>query len=119
MRSAVPLGVVSPTPGASPNSRRSGLHPVLVGFSLIDCLFVFRGTRGLAQLAEDELQNCILLVFANKQDLPNAMSPSEITDKLGLNELRGKTWYIQAACAPQGEGLYDGLDWLSQQMATK
>jgi len=70
-------------------------------------------------LAEDELKNCVLLVFANKQDLPNAMTPSEITDKLGLNELRGKKWYIQAACAPQGEGLYDGLDWLSGEMASK
>lgn len=59
-------------------------------------------------------------VFANKQDLPNAMSCSELTDKLGLNQLGGsKKWYIQATCAPQGEGLYEGLDWLSSQMADK
>jgi len=32
----------------------------------------------------------VLLVFANKQDLPNAMSAAEITDKLGLNQLRGR-----------------------------
>ena len=32
----------------------------------------------------------ILLVFANKQDLPNAMSPAEITDKLQLNTLRNR-----------------------------
>ena len=25
-------------------------------------------------------------------------------------------WYIQATCATQGEGLYDGLDWLSQEL---
>eukprot|EP00729_Bicosta_minor_P010236 gene10236-8485_t len=71
-------------------------------------------------LSEDELRDCILLVFANKQDLPNAMSCSELTDKLGLNQLGGsKKWYIQATCAPQGEGLYEGLDWLSSQMADK
>jgi signal recognition particle receptor subunit beta len=33
--------------------------------------------------SEDELRDAILLVFANKQDLPNAMSCSELQDKLG------------------------------------
>lgn len=67
-------------------------------------------------LGEDELRDAVLLVFANKQDLPNAMSPSEITEKLGLNVLRQRTWYIQATCATNGEGLYEGLDWLSNQL---
>ena len=39
-------------------------------------------------LDEDELREAILLVFANKQDLPNAMNAAEITDKLGLHSLR-------------------------------
>ena len=38
-------------------------------------------------LSEDELKDVCLLVMANKQDLPNAMSVEEITDKLGLNKL--------------------------------
>ena len=42
------------------------------------------------QLEEDELRDAIILVFANKQDLPNAMSASELTDKLGLNSLRNR-----------------------------
>ena len=37
----------------------------------------------------------VLLVFANKQDLPNAMNAAEITDKLGLHSLRNRNWYIQ------------------------
>ncbi|KAF7291071.1 ADP-ribosylation factor [Mycena chlorophos] len=64
-------------------------------------------------LNEDELRDALLLVFANKQDLPNAMNASEITDKLGLHGLRQRTWYIQAACATSGDGLYEGLEWLS------
>ena len=45
------------------------------------------------QLQEDELRDAHLLVFANKQDLPNAMNASELTDKLGLQELRNrKVW---------------------------
>lgn len=43
------------------------------------------------QLGEDELRDAVLLVFANKQDLPNAMTSSEITEKLGLSTLRNKT----------------------------
>ena len=46
-------------------------------------------------LNEDELRDALLLVFANKQDLPNAMNAAEITDKLGLHGLRQRTWYIQ------------------------
>merc|ERR1712228_576001 len=47
-------------------------------------------------LNEDELREAILIVFANKQDLPNAMNAAEITDKLGLHSLRQRNWYIQA-----------------------
>ena len=36
------------------------------------------------QLSEDELRDAILLVFANKQDLPNAMQVGEVAEKLGL-----------------------------------
>lgn len=39
---------------------------------------------------EEELKDAIVLVFANKQDLPNAMSPAEVTEKLGLTSLRNK-----------------------------
>ena len=46
-------------------------------------------------LAEDELREAVLLVFANKQDLPHAMNPAEITDKLGLHNMRNRNWYIQ------------------------
>ena len=50
------------------------------------------------------------------QDLPNAMNAAEITDKLGLHSLRNRNWYIQATCATSGDGLYEGLDWLSNQL---
>lgn len=67
-------------------------------------------------LAEDELKDAILLVFANKQDLPNAMSASQIRDSLTLETLNSRKWYIQSTCATQGTGLYEGLDWLSQEL---
>eukprot|EP01012_Entosiphon_sulcatum_P048474 TRINITY_DN66960_c0_g1_i1.p1 TRINITY_DN66960_c0_g1~~TRINITY_DN66960_c0_g1_i1.p1 ORF type:complete len:195 (-),score=35.28 TRINITY_DN66960_c0_g1_i1:128-676(-) len=64
-------------------------------------------------LAEDELRDAVLLVFANKQDLPNAMSTAEVTDKLALRSLQSRTWFVQGTCATSGEGLYEGLDWLA------
>eukprot|EP01089_Gocevia_fonbrunei_P015561 TRINITY_DN4578_c0_g1_i5.p1 TRINITY_DN4578_c0_g1~~TRINITY_DN4578_c0_g1_i5.p1 ORF type:complete len:105 (+),score=33.00 TRINITY_DN4578_c0_g1_i5:2-316(+) len=70
-------------------------------------------------LREDELREAAVLVLANKQDLPNAMSVAEVTDKLGLHSMRNRKWYIQACCATSGDGLYEGLDWLSHTLQGK
>lgn len=43
-------------------------------------------------LEEKELENTPVLVLANKQDLPNAMTVQEITDKLQLNQIRDRQW---------------------------
>uniref|UniRef100_A0A915CN10 ADP-ribosylation factor n=1 Tax=Ditylenchus dipsaci TaxID=166011 RepID=A0A915CN10_9BILA len=51
-----------------------------------------------------------------RRDLPNAMSAAEVTDKLGLQTMRSRNWFIQATCATSGDGLYEGLDWLSNQL---
>ncbi|KAL3644429.1 hypothetical protein CASFOL_011732 [Castilleja foliolosa] len=58
-------------------------------------------------------------VGGQDKDLPNAMNAAEITDKLGLHSLRQRHWYIQSTCATSGEGLYEGLDWLSNNIANK
>ena len=64
-------------------------------------------------LDEDALRGVPLLVFANKQDLPGAMSVAEVSDKLGLHNIRDREWYIQSSCAVTGDGLYDGLEWVT------
>ncbi len=63
-------------------------------------------------LFEDEIRNAVLLVFANKQDLPNAMPTSEVQETLGLDAL-GQRWFIQGCCAYTANGLYEGLDWMA------
>merc|ERR1711920_944456 len=70
-------------------------------------------------LNEDEMRDAVLLVFANKQDLPNAMPAAEVTEKLGLQNMRNRQWFIQSACATTGDGLYEGLDWLSRTLGSK
>merc|ERR1711964_152447 len=59
---------------------------------------------------EPELRGASLLVLANKQDLPNALSVEEVSQRLGLHELRSHKWFIQGTCAPTGDGIYEGLD---------
>jgi len=71
------------------------------------------GEELMRVLAADELRNASVLVFANKQDLPNALPLHEVADKLGLHTLKNRQWKIQATCATSGDGLYDGLDWLA------
>jgi len=62
-------------------------------------------------IKEDALQNVVILIFANKQDLPGALRKEDITARLELESL-GKKWHIESTVATTGSGLYEGLDWL-------
>jgi len=42
-----------------------------------------------------------------------AMKPHEIQEKLGLTRIRDRNWYVQPSCATTGDGLYEGLTWLT------
>eukprot|EP01062_Namystynia_karyoxenos_P021401 TRINITY_DN1813_c2_g1_i2.p2 TRINITY_DN1813_c2_g1~~TRINITY_DN1813_c2_g1_i2.p2 ORF type:complete len:210 (+),score=58.53 TRINITY_DN1813_c2_g1_i2:71-631(+) len=64
-------------------------------------------------LASDLLAGACLLVLANKQDLPVALGPAEVTERLGLPRLSSRNWHLQPCCAATGEGLSDGLGWLA------
>lgn len=69
-------------------------------------------------MAEEELRNAFVLIFANKQDLPNAATTTEVVSALGLPDLKGREWFIQSCCATNGTGLYEGLDWLADRLRT-
>ena len=66
-------------------------------------------------MSEDALRDARLCVFANKQDLPSALSPSEISQKLRLSNLKQR-WWVQGTSATTGAGLYEGLDWLAANL---
>ena len=42
------------------------------------------------------------------------MTVVEITDRLEMNHVEFKRWRVQGCCAVSGEGLYEGLDWISK-----
>ena len=68
-------------------------------------------------IADEELKNARLLVFANKIDVPGAMNIHEVTEKLDLNTITDREWHIQASNALTREGLSEGLDWLANQIS--
>ena len=60
-------------------------------------------------ISDREMNDSLLLVFANKQDVAGAMTPTEVTEKLQLSKLKDKIWYVVPSCATTGEGLFEGL----------
>lgn len=72
-----------------------------------------------AILDEEELKNALILVYANKQDLPGALSEAQVAEGLGLHDIKSRDWSIFKASAVKGEGLFEGLDWLSNMLKTK
>ena len=73
----------------------------------------------VTMLEEEELKDAALMVFANKQDLPNAATAEVIAEKLGLSALKNRQWQIFKTSALKGDGLYDGLDWLISTLRDK
>jgi len=67
-------------------------------------------------LACEDLKKAAVVVYANKQDLKGAMSAAEISKLLNLTSIKDQGWHIQACCALTGEGLYQGLQWISNRL---
>ncbi len=71
----------------------------------------------LSQLLEEEkLAGVPLLIFANKQDLLNALAPAELTSGLNLHSIRDRQWQIMACSAKNGEGLQEGISFVLSEL---
>ena len=64
-------------------------------------------------LDSDEMAGVPLVILANKQDLPQAVSPADLAGKLGLDKVRNRKWHIQGTSALSGEGVYQAMQELS------
>mmetsp|Transcript_11405 Transcript_11405/g.22728 ORF Transcript_11405/g.22728 Transcript_11405/m.22728 type:complete len:194 (-) Transcript_11405:103-684(-) len=67
-------------------------------------------------LEEDKLAGIPLLIFANKQDLLNALPAKDISKGLNLHTIRDRMWSIQACSAKTGEGLQEGMEWVVEKI---
>ncbi|CAF4137239.1 unnamed protein product [Rotaria sp. Silwood2] len=76
----------------------------------------------LHKMANEELLNNLpILIFANKQDLPNILTLDEIKEKLNLsklNEMKTK-WHLQPSVALLNQGIDEGFQWLATTMQSK
>lgn len=64
-------------------------------------------------LGAKDLRGKPFLVFANKMDVPSALSPVDIAQGLSLDEINGHPWQIVPSNALDGTGLQEGVDWLT------
>ncbi|XP_050972078.1 ADP-ribosylation factor-like protein 2 [Labeo rohita] len=70
-------------------------------------------------LLEERLAGATLLVFANKQDLPGALSKDAIREVLTLDDIKTHHWCIVGCSAVTGENLLTGVDWLLDDIAAR
>eukprot|EP01105_Mastigella_eilhardi_P021314 TRINITY_DN5150_c0_g1_i3.p1 TRINITY_DN5150_c0_g1~~TRINITY_DN5150_c0_g1_i3.p1 ORF type:complete len:122 (-),score=43.95 TRINITY_DN5150_c0_g1_i3:125-490(-) len=68
--------------------------------------------RGIAK------RNIPVLVYANKNDIKSALTKPEVAQALDLSRIRDKPWHITSSCAITGDGLEEGLQWLTEQLLT-
>ncbi|CAI5758376.1 unnamed protein product [Candida verbasci] len=65
-------------------------------------------------ISDKELNNCLLVVLANKQDVEGAVKPKELIEIFQLNKLTGDhTWSVIPTIAIDGTGLVETLNWIS------
>jgi small GTP-binding protein len=69
-------------------------------------------------LQDNEMQDVVVLILANKQDLPDAVSAAAMCDKLQLRTLKNEC-YIQSCTAMTSAGLFDSMDWLSKVLSCR
>lgn len=63
-------------------------------------------------LVNDEMAHAVVLILANKTDLPRSLSTDQLAAEMGLDRIVHR-YRIQRACATSGEGIWEGMDWLA------
>ena len=57
-----------------------------------------------------------ILFFANKNDAKETMSSVKVSQMLGLEKIMDKPWHICPANTTTGEGLSEGVEWLTSRI---
>lgn len=70
-------------------------------------------------LQEERLMGATLLVLANKQDIPSALTLQQIEEALGLRDIAKRHWRIVACSAHTGEGLLEGFEWIVKDISSR
>ncbi|CAG5106551.1 Similar to ARF6: ADP-ribosylation factor 6 (Gallus gallus) [Cotesia congregata] len=80
----------------------------------------YTGTQGLIFVVDcadrdriDEARQELHRIINDREMRDAIILPHEIQEKLGLTRIRDRNWYVQPSCATTGDGLYEGLTWLT------
>ena len=60
-----------------------------------------------------------ILFFANKMDIQGSMDAAKVASSLDLDNITDRPWHIQNCSAKTGEGVDDGMNWLSNMVKRK
>ncbi|XP_043330095.1 ADP-ribosylation factor-like protein 14 [Cervus canadensis] len=65
-------------------------------------------------LKNEHIKNVPVVLLANKQDVPGALSAKDITRMFKVKQLcSDRNWYVQPCCAVTGDGLMEGFQKLT------
>ncbi|KAJ9442946.1 ADP-ribosylation factor [Diplonema papillatum] len=67
---------------------------------------------------EDVLSDAVVLVYGNKQDQPHALAAADLSAALDVPAIQAKGFniFVQPSAAVTCEGIFEGLDWLSNTL---
>ena len=72
-----------------------------------------------ATLAHPQMADQIVLIYANKVDLPGSLTTGRIIEGLQLQALTSSRWHVQHSSAATGIGILEGLRWLSERITAR
>ena len=64
-------------------------------------------------LQEDDLKGVPIAILANKQDVEGCLSDVQISENMGLTDIKNRQWAIFKTIAKTGKGLDDAFKWLT------
>ncbi|OHT02248.1 ADP-ribosylation factor 2 [Tritrichomonas foetus] len=94
-------------------------------------IYVFNGSNSQKEMNELEIPtfhqflldpkvgSWPILIYKNKSDVHNYFAQEEFFEMINCDALRKKNYHIQQCSALTGEGIFEGLDWLSDQILSQ
>ena len=76
-------------------------------------------SHSIAYISYADVSNSMEWVLCGLQDLPGALSDAQVAEGLGLTDIKNREWSIFKTSAKKGEGLFEGLDWLSNMLKNR
>ena len=98
------------------------IHAIIYVLDSTDKYRMIVAKEELSQLLSHEAianTNCPIIFFANKMDIPGALTPEECMEELQLDKIRDKPWHIAASNAVTGAGVNEGIEWLCDHLQSK